>query len=76
MSDIYYPLTVDQVYIELVLLQVLGSNDLDVILQFIRLQFIADHCPPLKRDATIGMINELRNVSWIGVCLSTLFVVS
>ncbi|EYC39107.1 hypothetical protein Y032_0675g1423 [Ancylostoma ceylanicum] len=27
----------------------------------IRLQFIADHCPPLKRDATIGMINELRN---------------
>ncbi|PIO67237.1 PCI domain protein [Teladorsagia circumcincta] len=26
----------------------------------IRLQFIADHCPPLKRDATIGMINELH----------------
>ncbi|VDO37035.1 unnamed protein product [Haemonchus placei] len=30
----------------------------------IRLQFIADHCPPLKRDATIGMINELHRSSF------------
>ncbi|WKY09372.1 hypothetical protein Q1695_002047 [Nippostrongylus brasiliensis] len=30
----------------------------------VRLQFIADHCPPLKRDATIGMINELHRSSF------------
>ncbi|KAJ1360397.1 hypothetical protein KIN20_019359, partial [Parelaphostrongylus tenuis] len=29
----------------------------------IRLQFIADHCPPLKRDAIIGMINEIHRNS-------------
>uniref|UniRef100_A0A1I7WQL0 RPN7 domain-containing protein n=1 Tax=Heterorhabditis bacteriophora TaxID=37862 RepID=A0A1I7WQL0_HETBA len=28
-----------------------------------RLQFICDHCPPLKRDAIIGMINELHKNS-------------